>query len=44
MKIGYIADGPWSHKALERIVSDNRLEISFIVPRYFSKDSFNKFK
>jgi len=39
MKIGYFADGPWSHKALERIVSDKRLEISFIVPRYTSQDS-----
>jgi methionyl-tRNA formyltransferase len=38
MKIGYFADGPWSHKALETIVSDERLEISFIVPRYDSQD------
>ncbi len=42
MKIGYFADGPWSHKALERIVSDRRLEISFIVPRYDSQDSVLK--
>ena len=42
MKIGYFADGPWSHKALERIVSDRKLEISFIVPRYASQDSVLK--
>ncbi len=42
MKIGYFADGPWSHKALERIVSDERLEVAFIVPRYDSQDPILK--
>ena len=39
MKIGYFADGPWSHKALEKIVADDRFEISFIIPRADTHDS-----
>jgi len=39
MKIGYFADGPWSHKALEKIVSDNHFQLVFIVPRYDTQDS-----
>lgn len=38
MKIGYFADGPWSHKALEKISRDQRFEISFIVPRFRQQD------
>ncbi|WP_004472284.1 methionyl-tRNA formyltransferase [Leptospira santarosai] len=38
MKIGYFADGPWSHLALEKIAADKRLEVSFIVPRYDHQD------
>jgi len=38
MKIGYFADGPWSHLALERIVRDGRFEIAFIVPRFDVQD------
>jgi methionyl-tRNA formyltransferase len=38
VKIGYFADGPWSHEALEKIVEDKRFEIAFIVPRYDSRD------
>lgn len=38
MRIGYFADGPWSHKALEKIVDDGRFEIAFIVPRYNTQD------
>lgn len=38
MKIGYFADGPWSHNALEHIVETNGLEIVFIVPRYDTQD------
>ena len=34
MKVGHFADGPWSHNALKKIVSDKRFEISFIVPRF----------
>ena len=38
MKIGYFADGPWSHLALEKIVAEDYLEIGFIVPRYKYQD------
>ena len=38
MRIGYFADGPWAHKAFERIVSDPSLEIVFLTVRYKKKD------
>ena len=38
MKIGYFADGPWSHKAIERITECEELEIVFIVPRFDTQD------
>lgn len=38
MTIGYFADGPWSHKAFERMVVDDSFEIRFIVPRSGSVD------
>ncbi|AQS38856.1 methionyl-tRNA formyltransferase [Shewanella psychrophila] len=38
MKIGYFADGPWSHKALELISKTAGLEIVFIVPRFDLQD------
>lgn len=38
MKIGYFADGPWSHLALERIVADRRFELAFIAPRFDTRD------
>jgi methionyl-tRNA formyltransferase len=38
MKIGYFADGPWSHLALERIARDRRFEVAFIVPRFDTQD------
>ena len=38
MRLGYFADGPWSHLALEKIVCDDRFEIAFIVPRFDSQD------
>ncbi|ODB35850.1 formyl transferase [Pseudoalteromonas sp. BMB] len=38
MKIGYFADGPWSHKAIELITCNPLLEVSFIVPRYEMPD------
>lgn len=37
-KIGYFADGPWSHLAFEKLVSDESIEICFIVPRSDTKD------
>jgi len=38
LRIGYFADGPWSHKAFKRIIVDDTIEISFIVPRTDSTD------
>lgn len=38
MKIGYFADGPWSHQALELLISDPEIEIQFIVPRFDTQD------
>jgi methionyl-tRNA formyltransferase len=38
IKIGYFADGPWSHNALERILNDQEVEVLFIVPRTDTKD------
>jgi methionyl-tRNA formyltransferase len=39
LRIGYFADGPWSHLAFEKINQDPRLEIAFIVPRADTKDN-----
>lgn len=38
ISIGYFADGPWSHKAFEKIIKDETIEIKFIVPRTDSTD------
>lgn len=38
MKIGYFADGPWAHKAFEKLIEDEELQIMFIVPRADTKD------
>lgn len=38
MKIGYFADGPWAHKAFEKIISDTSMEIQFITVRYDKQD------
>ena len=29
LKIGYFADGPWSHNAFEKILNDDRFDIRF---------------
>jgi len=38
IKIGYFADGPWSHQAFDRLANDPSVEISFVVPRKGSRD------
>ena len=38
IKIGYFADGPWSHRALQKIVQSPDLDVSFIIPRFDSED------
>ncbi|GAA0353728.1 methionyl-tRNA formyltransferase [Bowmanella denitrificans] len=38
LKIGYFADGPWSHEAFNRIHSDQSFDIRFICVRYDTQD------
>ena len=38
MKVGYFADGPWAHKALEALLRISGLSIEFIVPRFDTQD------
>jgi methionyl-tRNA formyltransferase len=38
IKVGYFADGPWSHMAFEKLIQDDSIEISFIVPRSDTTD------
>lgn len=38
MRLGYFADGPWAHLALECIAADDRCSIAFIVPRFDTQD------
>jgi methionyl-tRNA formyltransferase len=44
MRIGYFADGIWSHSAFDKIVSDERFQITFVVLRYHSPDEVLKQK
>ena len=37
-KIGYFADGPWSHLAFDLLINDPQISIEFIVPRSDTKD------
>lgn len=39
LKIGYFADGPWAHRAFEKLIEDNTIEIKFICVRYDKKDA-----
>lgn len=39
MKIGYFADGPWAHKAFDKIISDESIEIMFVMVRYDKRDA-----
>lgn len=38
LKVGYFADGPWSHLAFEKLIEDETISIQFIVPRSDTKD------
>jgi methionyl-tRNA formyltransferase len=42
IKIGYFADGPWSHNALDLLLNDTTIEIAFIIPRNDTKDEYLK--
>lgn len=39
MRIGYFADGPWAHKAFEKIIKDDSIKIVFMTVRYDRKDA-----
>lgn len=43
IRIGYFADGPWSHKAFEKLINDETIEILFIVPRSDTNDNTLKY-
>ncbi len=36
--IGYFADGPWAHRAFERLIRDETIRIAFICVRYDTRD------
>jgi len=38
LKIGYFADGPWSHNAFERLTDDPLIKIEFVCVRYDTAD------
>ena len=38
IRIGYFADGPWSHGALDKLVSDVEMDIRFICARHDNPD------
>jgi len=38
MNIGFFADGPWSHEALKKMLSDSSFKIIFVCGRYQSFD------
>jgi methionyl-tRNA formyltransferase len=38
IKVGYFADGPWSHRTFNLLVNDPTIKIEFIVPRTDSLD------
>ena len=44
LKIGYFADGPWSHNALDLLALDPEIEISFICARHSKPDKHLKQK
>ena len=39
MRIGYFADGPWAHKAFDKLIKDKSIEIAFITVRYDKPDA-----
>lgn len=44
LKIGYFADGPWSHRALTMLLSDETLQVAFICARNDTPDPVLKAK
>jgi methionyl-tRNA formyltransferase len=44
IRIGYFADGPWSHEALKRLLLDDTLQVVFVCARNDSPDPILKDK
>ncbi len=44
MRIGYFADGPWSHNALDEILKEKNLEVAFICARFDAQDPVLRMK
>ena len=44
MIIGYFADGPWSHRALEKLLGMAGIKIAFVCARYDRQDAILKQK
>lgn len=44
LKIGYFGDGPWSHQALNKLLSDESLQIAFVCARNDNPDLVLKAK
>ena len=38
LRIGYFADGKWSHKAFEKLIQDSEIIIKFICVRFDTHD------
>ena len=38
LTIGYFADGPWSHQALDKLLADSTLQVAFVCARYDKPD------
>lgn len=39
MRIGYFGDGPWAHKAFQKLMQDETIEIVFVMVRYDKRDA-----
>ena len=42
--IGFFGDGPWSHKALDKLLNDDSLQVAFICARHPHPDPILKKK
>ena len=42
MRIGYFADGPWSHRAMEKLLANKTIEIVFVCARHDLQDPILK--
>ena len=44
IKIGYFADGPWSHQALDKLLADDTVQVGFVCARNDRPDPVLKIK